>query len=470
MMAAVLYDKEFFPGEPQIALFMAGRWSRADGFRPFMCQKMRGWAKRRSHAEDASMEVAATGGTRGRSAIRNLPQFLPVTHMEPYEKMVEGLLQLAEHTPDGMVRGMREFFSIQRTHYQACGDLEAMSHSALYADLLDRFDEHAKAIHRMGIGVLLTVPPLHSLPTELASAMLLREQQLKSILTALRSSGVQAHAAIAAVTDDKQKPPAKQPTGETRKEKNAREAAERKAKKAAADAESKKPPPRKSPVKSEPGTGGAPGGGGAGVQTGACFNFMRGVCSHGAACRFSHDASMIDAARICYHSRKEQGSYGLRSGLSDRARDAPATRRHGPTATHRLRVRESSLKIDGRSASRRRVSASCGTSSAKETASVHCAKLRTARDGRRLSLLGSGRRTGRVTNEMRARAVASVCDRPAPHRRPHRVSVPRAQSTGRRRRPRGRGRRWRAQASSRQWWSISRYVVHLVTYRIHHPK
>ena len=42
MVAAVLYDKEFFPGEPQIALFMAGRWSRADGFKPFMCQKMRG--------------------------------------------------------------------------------------------------------------------------------------------------------------------------------------------------------------------------------------------------------------------------------------------------------------------------------------------------------------------------------------------------------------------------------------------
>ena len=72
MVAAVLYDKEFFPGEPQIALFMAGRWSRADGFKPFMCQKMRGWAKRRSHAEDASIDVAAAGGTRGRAAIRNL--------------------------------------------------------------------------------------------------------------------------------------------------------------------------------------------------------------------------------------------------------------------------------------------------------------------------------------------------------------------------------------------------------------
>ena len=299
MVAAVLYDKEFFPGEPQIALFMAGRWSRADGFRPYMCQKMRGWAKRRSHAEDASIDVAAAGGTRGRAAIRNLPEFPAVTHMEPYENMVEGLLQLAEHAPDGMVFGMREFFSIQRTHYQACGDLDAMNYATLYTDLLDRFDEHAKAVHRMGIGVLTMVPALHALPTELASTMLLREQQLKSILTALRSSGVQTQAAIAAVVDDKQKPPAKPPTGETRKEKREREAAERKAKQAAA-AELKKPPPKKSPVKTEPGTGGAPGGGGAGARTGACFNFMRGACSHGATCRFSHDASVIDAARVSY--------------------------------------------------------------------------------------------------------------------------------------------------------------------------
>ena len=246
------------------------------------------------------MEVAAAGGTRGRAAIRNLPQFPPVTHMEPYENMVEGLLQFAEHAPAGVVHGMREFFSIQRTHYAACGDLEVMSYATLYTGMLDRFDEHAKSVHRMSTGVLPVAPALHSLPIELASTMLLREEQLKSILTAIRSSGMQAQAAIAAVMDDKQKPPTKQPTGESRKEKCEREAAERKAKKAAADAESKKPPPRKTPVKAEPGTGGAPGGGGAGAQTGSCFNFMRGACSHGAACRFSHDASVIDAARVSY--------------------------------------------------------------------------------------------------------------------------------------------------------------------------
>ena len=27
---------------------------------------------------------------------------------------------------------------------------------------------------------------------------------------------------------------------------------------------------------------------------------MRGACSHGASCRFSHDASVIDAARVSY--------------------------------------------------------------------------------------------------------------------------------------------------------------------------
>ena len=97
--------RKFFPGEPQIALFMAGRWSRADGLKLFMCQKMRGWAKRRSHAEDASIDAAAAGGTRGRAAIRSSPVFPPVTQMEPYENVVEGLLQLAEHAPGGLVFG-----------------------------------------------------------------------------------------------------------------------------------------------------------------------------------------------------------------------------------------------------------------------------------------------------------------------------------------------------------------------------
>ena len=91
MVAAVLHDKDFFPGEPQIALFMAGRWSRSDGFRPFMFQKMKGWAKHRSFAEDSTVDVAAAGGSRGRAAIRNLPEFPMVTDMERYENTVEGL-------------------------------------------------------------------------------------------------------------------------------------------------------------------------------------------------------------------------------------------------------------------------------------------------------------------------------------------------------------------------------------------
>ena len=62
----------------------------------------------------------------------------------------------------------------------------------------------------------------------------------------------------------------------------------------------KTPPPKRTPIKAEPGTGVAPGGGGAGARTGACFNFMRGSCTHGASCRFSHDASVIDAARVSY--------------------------------------------------------------------------------------------------------------------------------------------------------------------------
>ena len=196
--------------------------------------------------------------------------------------MVEGLLQLAEHAPIGMLQGLREFFSIQRKHYAACGDLEAMSYATLYTDLLDRFDEHAKSIHRISIGVLPAAPALSALPIELASTILLREQQLKSILTALRSSGVKANTAIADAsgTGTPQKPPAKPPPVESRNKKCECEAAERKAKKVAAEAEAKKTPkgPR---VKPEPGVGTVTGGGGAATPKGACFNFMRSACSHG---------------------------------------------------------------------------------------------------------------------------------------------------------------------------------------------
>ena len=229
------------------------------------------------------MEVAATGGTRGRAAIRNLPQFPPVTHMEPYANIVEGPLQLAEHVPIGIVQGLREFFSIQRKHYAACGDFGAMSYATLHTDLLDRFDEHAKSIYRISIGVLPAAPALSALPIELASTMFLREQQLKSILTALRSSGVQANTAIADAsgTGTPQKPPAKPPPVESRKEKRECEATERKTKTVAAEAEAKKTPkgPRVKPE--PPGVGTIPGGGGAATPKGACFNFMRGACSHG---------------------------------------------------------------------------------------------------------------------------------------------------------------------------------------------
>jgi hypothetical protein len=36
MVASELKDEEFFPGEPQIALFLAGKTGRADGFVPSM--------------------------------------------------------------------------------------------------------------------------------------------------------------------------------------------------------------------------------------------------------------------------------------------------------------------------------------------------------------------------------------------------------------------------------------------------
>ena len=67
----------------------------------------------------------------------------------------------------------------------------------------------------------------------------------------------------------------------------------------------------------------APVGGGAGAQKGACFNLMRGACSHGATCRFSHDASVIDAARVSYQPQ------GAREILAQKWSQRPSPGRSG---------------------------------------------------------------------------------------------------------------------------------------------
>ena len=41
--------------------------------------------------------------------------------------------------------------------YAACGDLDAMNYTTLHTDMLDRFNEHAKSIHRMSNGRMLYI-------------------------------------------------------------------------------------------------------------------------------------------------------------------------------------------------------------------------------------------------------------------------------------------------------------------------
>ena len=40
--------------------------------------------------------------------------------MGRFEKMVEGFMAISHHAPKETVAGIREFFSIQRKHYEKC--------------------------------------------------------------------------------------------------------------------------------------------------------------------------------------------------------------------------------------------------------------------------------------------------------------------------------------------------------------
>lgn len=52
--------------------------------------------------------------------MRNLQQFSAVDNMGRFEKMVEGFMAISHHAPKETVAGIREFFSIQRKHYEKC--------------------------------------------------------------------------------------------------------------------------------------------------------------------------------------------------------------------------------------------------------------------------------------------------------------------------------------------------------------
>ena len=301
MVASELKDEEFFPGEPQIALFLSGKTGRADGFVPAMFQKMTGWSKHRGSNTEEQIEVAAKFGMRGRAAVRNLPKFPPVNSMETYENMVEGFVAVAHHAPAEMVAGLREFFSIQRKHYQNCSKagLTHVTYATLYSDLCDRLDQCSTHVDRRQVGRILMLPRWDVLPKDLSASMVLREQQLKQILDALRAESGSAGASPLAVPTGAAPPKAAPPTpaAETRKERQARERKEANdAKAKAGDAKktaaSEAALARKALEDKRPPA--------ANKSVGPCFEFVKGRCTRGAQCRFSHDQAVIDQAKANY--------------------------------------------------------------------------------------------------------------------------------------------------------------------------
>ena len=299
MVASELKDEEFFPGEPQIALFLSGRTGRADGFVPSMLQRMTGWSKHRGSSTEEQVEVAAKGGMRGRAAVRNLPNFPPVNSMETYENMVEGFVAIAHHAPSEMVAGLREFFSIQRKHYQKCSKagLTHVTYATLYSDLCDRLDKCSTHVDRRQVGRILVLPRWDDLPLELSASMVLREQQLKQILDALRAEAGDTTARPPATPTGTAPPRTAPPTStaETKKERVARE------RKEANDAKAKLGDAKKTAsaaalakkTNDDRKTTAA-------RSAGPCFEFVKGRCTRGAQCRFSHDQAVIDQAKVSY--------------------------------------------------------------------------------------------------------------------------------------------------------------------------
>ena len=117
VVAADLRLKYFFPGEPQRVLLMHGKAGRNDGFKPFVFQRNRAFAGKRSGMAHATVDVASSNGTLRSAAVRNLPPHQPVENMEQWKSMADGLVAAAAHMPAELVGGIEPFFSIQRKHY-----------------------------------------------------------------------------------------------------------------------------------------------------------------------------------------------------------------------------------------------------------------------------------------------------------------------------------------------------------------
>ena len=154
IIAADLRLKCFFPGEPQLVLLMHGKVSRNDGFRPFMFQRSRAFAEKRSGMAHATADVASSNGSRGSAVVRNLPALSPVENMEQWESMVDGLVAAAAYIPAELVAGIEPFFSIQRKHYdQTHSKLQSMTWSKIYIGFLDRCDAHSSSVDERSFNI-----------------------------------------------------------------------------------------------------------------------------------------------------------------------------------------------------------------------------------------------------------------------------------------------------------------------------
>ena len=309
VVAADLRLNYFFPGEPQLVLLMHGKVSRNDGFKPFMFQRNRAFAEKRSGVAHTTVDVASSNGTLRSAAVRNLPPHQPVENMEQWESMVDGLGAAAAHMPAELVDGMETFFSIQRKHYDKThSKLKSMTWSKIYTDFLDRCDSHASSVDERALNLRHVVPRWCEIPAKLSERMLLREDKLAEIADELgeeraaRGANVApsaqataaARTAAATAADAERARASKEDKAAARKLKQAEAKA---AKKVVADAK------RAASAAGGAGGGGA-GGGGAGGAGGKgkrgdqpCFNFQRdGSCIHGDGCHFSHDPATCDKA------------------------------------------------------------------------------------------------------------------------------------------------------------------------------
>ena len=161
---------------------------------------------------------------------------------------------------------------------------------------------------------------------------MLREQQLKQILDALRAEGG-GQVTIEPTAPTGNTPPAAAPptpAGETRKQRQARERKEANDAKAKLGDARKAAAPTSTVAKKTVDDKKTP----AARNAGPCFEFVKGRCNRGAQCRFSHDQAVIDQAKTNYQPAAVGAQWAQKwsdRNEPDRQTDPPA-RVRGTTA------------------------------------------------------------------------------------------------------------------------------------------